>query len=146
MNYVRTFFKALQMTLRGEAITRQASRYPNLSAWLGTAQTKLKHVYTVLEANQINEVQQKTIQIELDGRPWTMQLILSAIDFHLNTEFPSLMESVIEHNLTTLYALHFDDKYRIGKLAELDSLPAPVQLAIQDFANHFMAIPPSTDP
>ena len=146
MNYVRTFFKALSMTLPGEAITPQATRYPNLSTWLKIAQDKLQNVDAALAKANMDDTAQAAISLNLDGRPWSMSLILSSIDFHLSTEFPSLLHSTIEHNLTTLYALHFDDKYRISKLVEVDTLPTTVKIALEDFAEHFMNIPSSTNP
>ncbi|MEM9951238.1 MAG: hypothetical protein AAF846_06555 [Chloroflexota bacterium] len=146
MRYIRTFFKALQMTMRGETITPAPARYPNLQRWLDTSQEKLKQLDHIAHKNGFDEATQKAIILELDGRSWSVHLILSSVKFHLETEFPSLMNSVIEHNLTTLYALHFDDKYRVSRLAESDEIPPAIRPALRDFATQFINIPPSTDP
>lgn len=146
MHYIRTFFKAIQLTIKGETVSPPQERYPNLQVWLDVSREKLEAVYVVAEQNGLDSEARKEIVLQLDGRPWTMDLILSSIQFHLETEFPSLMRSIIEHNLTTLYALHFDDKYRIGKLAESDELPASMRSVMRDFVQHFDNIPSSNDP
>lgn len=145
MHYIQTFFKALQMTLRGETIDTPI-RYPNLQAWLEISTEHLNKVFAIAEENNINKTQRQQIILQLDGRNWSMDLILSSVKFHLETEFPSLMLTNVEHNLTTLYALHFDDKYRISQLLYSDVLPAVLRPQLQTFAEHFNNIPPSTDP
>lgn len=146
MRYIRTFFKALQLTLRGETVDTPASRYPNLQAWLTISENKLQSLYDEAEKNGLDESARKQIILKLDGRPWSMELILATVKFHLETEYPSLMNSVIEHNLTTLYALHFDDKYRVTQLAQSEHLPDSIRGKMTDFAEHFQAIPSSNDP
>ena len=146
MRYIRTFFKALQMTLRGESIAPPETAYPNLQVWLIIARKKLESVYRVAEKSGVDEDTRKGIILKLDGRDWSMELILSSVKFHLDVEYPSLMQTVIEHNLTTLYALHFDDKYRISQLAQSPQLPDSLRPALDNFSAHFHNIPPSTDP
>lgn len=146
MHYIRTFFKALQLTLRGEAIQPPKTPYPKLQNWLTIAQERLNTVYDVAEKSNLDEATRKAIVLQLDGRSWSMDLILSSVKFHLETEYPSLMNSTIEHNLTTLYALHFDDKYRVSQLAQSEQVPELIRPAIQNFAAHFLNIPPSNEP
>lgn len=146
MRYINAFFKALQMTLRGETIEPVEQRYPNLQAWLEKSHGHLQAVYRVAEASNIDQSAREAITLTLDGREWSMELVLSSLKFHLETEFPSLMQTRMEHNLTTLYALHLDDKYRLSQLAQSEQLPEALRPIMQTFAEHFTAIPPSTDP
>lgn len=146
MHYIRTFFKALQMTLRGETIPTPASRYPNLQAWLTQAQNQLEQVYKVAEDAGLDKTAREQIILKLDGRAWSMELILSSLKFHLESEFPSLMASVIEHNLTTLYALHLDDKYRVSQLAQSEQLPESLRSSVQVLSEILLTIPPSNNP
>ncbi|MEL6306583.1 MAG: hypothetical protein AAFQ52_00495 [Chloroflexota bacterium] len=134
------------MTVRGEAIQPVEDRYPNLQAWLEKSHEHLQVVYRVAEASKLDKATREQITLTLDGREWSMELVLSSLKFHLETEFPSLMQTRMEHNLTTLYALHLDDKYRLSKLAQSDQLPEVLRPTMQKFADHFSAIPPSTDP
>ncbi|MEL6525292.1 MAG: hypothetical protein AAFQ07_06230, partial [Chloroflexota bacterium] len=121
-------------------------RYPNLQAWLDKSHEHLQVVYRVAEASKLDTATREQITLTLDGREWSMELVLSSLKFHLETEFPSLMQTRMEHNLTTLYALHMDDKYRLSKLAQSEQLPEVLRPTMQKFADHFSAIPPSTDP
>jgi len=146
MYYIRTFFKALKLTLRGEVIEAPPTRYPNLQAWLIRTREALENVYEAAETANLDNAARENITLQLDGRNWSMALILSSVKFHLDTEFPSLMQTQIDHNLTTLYALHFDDKYRVAQLAQLGTLPPTVGAALQAFSTQLNAIPPSTDP
>lgn len=146
MHYIRTFFKALQMTIRGETIPVPQARYPNLQNWLIISREKLEAVYKEAEKSGTGEAERKAIILQLDGRPWSMELILSSVKFHIEVEFPSLMKSVVEHNLTTFYALHLDDKYRVSQLAESAELPKELRSVMEDFATHFHNIPSSMNP
>jgi len=134
------------MTLRGESIPIAQIRYPNLQTWLIISREKLEAVYVEAEKSGIDESNRKAISLQLDGRAWSMELILSSVKFHLDMEYPSLMTSVVEHNLTTLYALHFDDKYRVSQLAQSTELPESLHAVMEDFSAHFLNIPSSTDP
>lgn len=146
MHYFRTFFKALQMTLRGETIPAPISRYPNLEAWLAVAQEHLKTVYDVADKSGLDKKAREGIVLKLDGRAWSMELILSSLEFHLQTEFPSLMASTVDHNLTTLYALHLDDKYRLAQLVQSEALPETMRLSMEALSEQIIAIPPSNNP
>lgn len=145
MRYIRTFFTALKMTAQGEAITETPTRYPNLQVWLQASQQKLDTVYKVAESAGLDKAKREAFTLQLDGRTWSMELILSSVKFHLEMEFPSLMSKEIDHNLTTLYALHFDDKYRVAQLAQSDQLPTEVKHAVQAFSTQLNDIPPSND-
>lgn len=146
MRYIRAFFQALRLTLKGETIDPARDRYPNLHLWLDEARERLATVYRVADAANLDHAAREKIILKLDGRDWSMELVLSSVKFHLDTEFPSLLQTTMEHNLTTLYALHLDDKYRVTQLAQSDDLPTEIRPVVQKFADHFANIPPSTDP
>jgi hypothetical protein len=145
MRYLRAFFTALSLTLQGKSVESSVSRYPNLQAWLIEGQTLTKAAYAAAEANGMNQAARKALSLRLDGRTWTMELVLSSVRFHMLTEYPSLLKSDAEHKLTTFYALNFDDQYRVSQLAAAD-LPLPVQTAIQTLATHLQNIPSSKNP
>jgi hypothetical protein len=145
MRYLRAFFTALSLTLQGKSVESSVRRYPNLQAWLIEGQILTKTTYVAAEANGINQSARKALSLRLDGRTWTMELVLSSVQFHMLTEYPSLLKSDAEHNLTTFYALNFDDQYRVSQLAAAD-LPLPVQTAIQSLATHLQNIPSSKNP
>ncbi|MGJ3239620.1 MAG: hypothetical protein ACFE0Q_13000 [Anaerolineae bacterium] len=146
MHYFRAFFKAVRLTLTGEGVPSPVQRYPNLHHWLETARDHLQALYQHAEQTGMNAERRQQVVLQLDGRAWSMELILSSVKFHLDTEYPSLLNSVVDHNLTTLYALHFDDKYRVQQLLNVPDIPVDLRPALQAFSEHFSNIPPSTDP
>jgi hypothetical protein len=145
MRYLRAFFTALSLTLQGKTIESPPSRYPNLQAWLTEGQSLIKATYAAAEAEGLNEAARKAMSLRLDGRTWSMELVLSSVRFHMLTEYPSLLKSSNEHTLTTFYALNLDDQYRVSQLATQD-LPSAVQTAMQSLANHLQNIPSSKNP
>lgn len=145
MRYVRAFFKALLLTLRGKAIDIKP-RYPRLQAWLEQAIDHLDQVFLEAETRGINQAQREAITFKLDGRSWSLELILQAVRFHLDSEYPSLMNSHAEHHLTTFYALHFDDRYRVSALLQSDTIPEELHSRLRAFVDHFCDIPSSHNP
>lgn len=144
MRYLRAFFTALSLTLQGKSL-EAPSPYPNLQAWIVEGQKLTKAAYSSAEANGLNLEARKALNLRLDGRNWSMELVLSSVQFHMTKEYPSLLKARVEHNLTTLYALNFDDQYRVSQLAASD-LPVPVQVAVQALASHLQNIPSSKNP
>lgn len=144
MRYIKAFFTALSLTLQGKSI-EIPEPYPNLQLWLKEAQQLLTAAYAAAEAEKLDLATRKAFSLRLDGRNWSMELVLSSLQFHLSKEYPSLLKSRVEHNLTTLYALNLDDQYRVSKLAAAD-LPAPLQTTLQALATHLQNIPSSKNP
>jgi hypothetical protein len=145
MRYLRAFFTALSLSVQGKGIETTASRYPNLHAWLIEGQALIRAAYAAAEAEGMNQATRKALSLRLDGRSWSMDLVLSSVQFHMLTEYPSLLKSHAEHNLTTFYALNFDDQYRVSQLAAAN-LPLAVRIAVQTLATHLQNIPSSKNP
>lgn len=146
MRYIRAFFTALKLTVQGNAIeVIPTTRYPKLQDWVKRGVDLTDTIYRVSTQNNMDEEARKNLILHLDGRDWSMELILSSVRYHMAMEYPSLLEAIIEHNITTLYALNFDDQYRVSQLAESERLPSDVQEEIQALANHLQAIPSSNE-
>jgi hypothetical protein len=120
---IRAFFKALMMTLRGEAIQPPEERYPNLSEWVERGQ-----------------------KLRINRRDISAETILAAVQHNMHTEYPRLLDARIEHNLTTLYAMNMNDQYRVTQLAQADDLPDPVKEKIAHLRDHLNNIPSSQNP
>jgi hypothetical protein len=145
MRYIRAFFKALSLTLQGKTIEAPALRYPKLQAWIAIGLDLTKTVFRVSEQLGLNEEARKNLILHLDSRDWSMELILSSLYYHLTMEYPSLLTTNVEHNITTLYALNLDDLYRVSQLAESQTLQAELRQAVQALTEHLQQIPPSND-
>src|SRR5688572_19741275 len=101
MRYIKAFFTALSLTLQGKSIDIPEP-YPNFQIWLKEGQQLLTAVYAAAEAEKLDLAARKAFNLRLDGRNWSMELVLSSLQFHLSKEYPSLLKSRVEHNLTTL--------------------------------------------
>lgn len=143
VRYGRAFFKALELTLRGEQITQPQSKYPHLDTWIAEGQRRVEAVLKAADANNLDETKRKTIILNLDRRDISMQTILGAIEHNMLREYPMLLQTDIEHNLTALHALNMNDQYRIAQLVELESLPPAVQSAVQLLLEHIQHVPSS---
>jgi hypothetical protein len=143
---VRAFFKALLLTLQGKPIPSTAQRYPNLTGWIANGLQLVDAALLAADQAGLNKAQREALRLTIDRRSVSAELILTAVRYHLTTEYPSLLRAQIDHNLTTLYALNLDDQYRVDQLAQLETLPATVRQEVEALRDHLMNIPSSTNP
>lgn len=146
LRVIRAFFKALSYTIQGKRVLTTAEQYPNLTAWMQTGLTLVEAAYYAAEQAGVGKSEREALRLKIDRRDISAEVILAAVRFHLTTEYPSLLRSQVEHNLTTLYALNLDDQYRVQQLAIIETLPDPVQQAVVALRDHLLNIPSSTEP
>lgn len=142
---LRAFWKAIVLTLRGQQIQPADLRYPQLDAWVKQGVTLTDAVFSVAERAGLHQSKRQQLTLRLDGRDTSMDVILGAVRHNLTLEYPLLMETTIEHNLTVLYALNMNDQYRVAQLASDDRLSPDVREAVQTLSHHLQAIPSSTE-
>ena len=138
---LRAFWKALQMTLRGETYTPPPPAYPEVRIWIQEGQTLLKTVFETADANGLNEAARKQRMLTLEGRPISMQTILSAIQHNFSREYLPLLDSRLEHSWLSLAAFNMNDHYRLTQLGESLTDFAPVQAALKQLEEHLAAVP-----
>jgi plasmid maintenance system killer protein len=143
---IRAFFKALMMTLRGEALQPPDRRYPNLSAWVERGQQLSKDTLQTADRHDLPSAARDAIQLRINRRDISAQTILAAVQHNMHTEYPMLLDTRLEHNLTTLYAMNMNDQYRVTQLAASDELPAPVKDKVVQLRDHLNNIPSSQNP
>lgn len=142
MRYIRAFFLALWMTLRGQVPpSKMEQAYPALAAWHKTATIKLQAAYHATTPDQ-----RQSVQVKVDGRMMRMETILGGVKHHLETEYVYLMDNPTEHSLTALYAANMNDMYWTRVLAESNDLPEVAQAAVMSLSQHLEAIPPTPKP
>lgn len=146
MRYIKAFFTALRLTAQGQQIEPVEQRYPTLSQWITEGIRRCDAALRVADGNGLPHSARQELKLEVDSRPISMETVLGAVRHNLTLEYPMLLEASIEHNITTLYALNLDDQYRVSQLAQHEMLPAPVQKAVEELAEHLQAIPPSNQP
>jgi hypothetical protein len=138
---LRAFWRALTMTLRGQTYTPPAPTYPELRLWIQQAQALTKDVFQVADANNLDETARKQRLLTLEGRPINMQTILAAVQHNLSREYPSLLESGLEHSLLTLMAFNMNDRYRLMQLKDSLADAPIVQNAVVALETHLGAMP-----
>ncbi len=146
MQYLRAFFEAMRLTLRGETIVSPAEReFPALFGWIKAGQKHLSVIDDQLEQHPTEAANWQQIKIHVDGRDMTLKTVLDGVRYHLTQEYPYLLENFTDHSLTALYASNLNDQYWVQSLAQLDNLPTTLNQPLTNLSAHLRAIPPSTD-
>lgn len=144
MQYIRAFFLALRMTLRGEKPEKTA--YMRLLEWLEAGPKQVQNVFTAADQEGLDENARKRITVTVDGRTQSMQTILATVAYHTKQEYPHLLQNVDSHAITAIYATNMNDQYSVRRLAQLDRLQGThVQPALEALAQHLEQIPPSNE-
>jgi len=143
---IRAFVKALWLTLQGKTYipTPPPPRYPLLEAWRVEGVRRVQAAFQAAEACGLDEAARRALVLTLDSRPISMETILRASEHNLVREYPLLMAARVEHNLTALYALNLNDRYRVAQLAAALSHEA-ARAAVQRLSEHLDAIPSSKE-
>ncbi|MEL6268888.1 MAG: hypothetical protein AAFV33_11340 [Chloroflexota bacterium] len=145
MRYIRAFFKALAMTVRGETIESAAElQFPRLFAWIREGRTLADAAMQAAEVNGYDEAARKQLTVQVDGRTVSMDVIMKSVKFHLEDEYPYMLEHLTEHSITGVYAANLNDRYGVLLLAE-ENLPEPLKAAVITLSQHLDTIPPSTE-
>lgn len=141
LRYIRAFFTALGMTLRGEKPPEP--RHPTFVSWTREMVIKVDMVKAALEKAGIDATARKAITLKLDGRTLDLETIVGTLHYHAAQEYPSLLRSGARHSLMAVQATGINDLYWLQRLLEEPKLQQPaVQTALQNLAAHLEAIPP----
>ena len=144
---LQNIFRALYLTLTGNALKPPDLRYPTLHTWVQQTTALTEAIFAQADATGLDEQTRKTLKLRLEGRDISVETILQAVKHNLTVEYPMLMDARIEHNVTTIYALNMNDQYRIQQLAQSDLLNEYTDLRtmIQKLSETLFAIPPSNE-
>ncbi|MCA9912662.1 MAG: hypothetical protein KC496_04920 [Anaerolineae bacterium] len=146
MRYLRAFFKALQLTIQGKQFQPVDVQYPSLTQWIHEGRQLVNEAYKLAESNGWSEEKRQSLRLTLDRRDISMEVILGSVRHNLTMEYPKLLESRMQYNLTALYALNMNDQYRVAQLAQEEELPKNMLQSVQALADHLAQIPPSNQP
>ena len=133
MRLLRAFGIALWRTLRDELPEPDA-----FEAWLKTARDQLAEIEDQVARA---DVAPETLRLRIDRREMSLQLILAALRFHLDEEFPQLRRRFGDECLTVLRATCLDDSFRLQKLAAMPQLSPALQECLQALAQHLLQLP-----
>lgn len=143
----RAFWGALRHSLRGgQSVQPPAPRYPALASWMARISPLLDAVYAAADSAGLDSAARAALKLTVDRREISIETILAALRHNLAEEYPLLIETYFEHNLTTLYAINLNDARRVAHLAQWEALQDYLALtaALVALAAHLQAIPDST--
>ncbi|MFN8372776.1 MAG: hypothetical protein U0694_07850 [Anaerolineae bacterium] len=145
MRYIRAFFTAFRMTLRGEKLEAPpTSPHAPLLEWVKQADRLVNAAYRAAESSGITLEQRKNIVLRIDSRRMSAETILATVRHHTSTEYLSLLRNYSTHSITAIYASNLNDRYYVSRLLEAEILQNPVvKQAIERLNAHLEAIPPS---
>lgn len=142
--YVRAFFLAVKLTLRGESPPPRP--YEPLRRWLDAVQAQVAATYQAADRHGMDHTARQKIAIRADGRDMSMQVILDTIAYHASDEYPYLLRDFTEHSITAIYASNMNDQFYVACLLSAEALQgSPVLESLSRLAQQLNAIPPSTD-
>jgi len=133
LRLLRAFGLALWRTLRDDL-----PPVDEFARWLQTAREQLEELEALAACG---EVAAETLRLRIDRREMSMQLILAALRFHLDDEFPQLRRRFGAECLTVLRATCLDDSFRLQKLAALPQLSPALQTRLRALADHLQQLP-----
>ena len=135
--YMRAFFIALRMTLRGE--TPPPSPHTALHEWMSQGVQRVDHL---LELAARHAVGPAAVVLKVDMRSISMATILQIVRYHLAEEYPVLLREAPSQSMTILHATNLDDHHRLTRLEnapELSGTPLPQFVAA--LGAHLEAVP-----
>lgn len=139
--YTLAFWKALQMTIRGEKIDTPAQS--PLTTWINQYRLLVDNVLRAANQNGVDQAMRKQVKLRLDGRPMSFETALMTLRFHATEEYPSLIRQGTGRGVqNTLYATNMNDRYWLSIMQQAPELQKPdLQQAFSKLDSHLDAIP-----
>jgi hypothetical protein len=139
LRYVRAFFRALSLTLRGhKPPTLEAEeRYVGLMNWSRETLIKLDAVSAAVRQSGLDA---RVVVQHVEGRDVSLEYVLSVVRFHLTREYPQLIRSGDLHTSTAIQAMNFNDQHLVKRVSEYEDLPAAVKEALEVLKDQLMKI------
>jgi hypothetical protein len=142
LRFIRAFFIALKMTLRGE--TPPPLPYQALRDWIEQGQELSQAAVATADESGLDAEQRKTITVIVDGREHSLETILQAVHYHLTTEYPYMLQHLTRHTVTAIYASNMNDQYAVDRVSNVPGLKDnPTGGAVNALRDHLNAIPQS---
>ena len=139
--YLRAFWGALLMTMRGEKVSAPAAS--SINSWINQYARLVDVVLRTANQNGLDQTTRKQVKLKLDGRQMSLETALMTLKFHAAEEYPSLLRQGTGRGVqNTLYATNMNDRYWISRMIEAPELQKPpVKMALSTLDAHLDAIP-----
>ena len=137
IRFVRAFFQALSLTLRGESLT--PARYRPLEAWMARGLAALERAEGAAAAEAIDLA---TLTLKLDGRATSLESAMAMTRHNLAEVYPRLIRLDDPHSMTVVQSSNLNDQYRISQFAESDLIAsAALRSALAALNAHLLNLP-----
>ncbi len=139
--YVRAFFIALQLTLRGEGPPPHPrdAQYPLLLNWMKETLALVDAVTANASVSQ-TDLTQWTQPIE--GRVMSADVILKAVRFHAVQEYPHLIRNEGAYGFLAIQSSNMNDVFYVSRLLTKEGLSEPLAQALTKLHAHLRELPP----
>lgn len=131
--YLGALWKSIRLTLKREspyfAHLRQSQ--PELADWC--AETT-RQVDVLMLAAQQASLQMDSLIVRVDGRNQSMSIILQAVRFHSEQEYPFLVAGGDQYVGLALQATNLNDRFAVSQLIKI--LPEHLKPACEQLAGH----------
>ena len=137
MRYIRAFWQALILTIRGKTISSPKTEFDQ---WCQKSTKLLEQV----EQSLIDQVEQPTegVELKIDGRTTTAKVVLDILKHNLSEEYPRLLALQDEYQNLVIQATNVDDQHRIQKLQEVAVFQNPnIQTKLKELVAHLDKMP-----
>jgi hypothetical protein len=131
-----TFFAAIQ-----QAVGREIP-FPLFSRWARKTIPLIAAVYKAADDAGLDATQRRAIVLRIDRRDTSMETILGGIKYHAEREYPYLLGEKVADNAVAVYALNLNDRYRLLRLTELETVATgPLGQALDRLRQHLDSAP-----
>lgn len=140
LRYIRAFWKALGMTLRGETPPRPP--YAPLRVWIDEAGKLATAAVAAAEQGGMDPAARRAFTVRIEGRDMSLHTILETVRHHTGEEYPYLLRHLTNHSITAIYASNMNDQFYVARLADDDRLAGHDLLAaLARLRDHLHQIP-----
>jgi hypothetical protein len=142
IRYLRAFFIALSMTLRG--VKPAPVRHSALRTWMEQTKVHVEQLTRQADAAGLDAAGRKALKVRVDGRDVSVESVLAAVRYHAEEEYPYLLAHETEHSLTAITAANLNDVYAVSKLHDIPEVTL-VAGPLQTLKAHLEQIPESVN-
>lgn len=133
----RAFWGALRLTLRGEAPS--PAHFRPLVDWIATGLTLEAQVNAAAQAEGLDLA---ALQLQLDGRPTSLERTLQMVRHNLVNEYPRLIQLDDPYSMMVVQASNMNDQYRVSQFLIADPLrSAALRRALAALEAHLGNLP-----
>jgi hypothetical protein len=141
VRYLRAFFVALRMTVRGQK--PPPPPHPEWTAWARQTVLLIDEIYAAAESSGLDKNARQSLVVKLDGRSMSVETVLATLRYHAAQEYPSLLRTAGRFNRGAIQATNMNDHYWLLRLREETPLNKPsLQASIARLTAHLEATPP----